>query len=162
MKFILFLSVFLLTLQSQAEAEKSDSAPAFSAGFITGPYLPSKVPGVVEILKVVGLRVGANSNFGSFESEGWVANGSGVNFTSVAFNYRLNIINDFLPVHALAGLHIDSYTKANSTSASAGGWQMGGGAETKLFGPILARSDFEYRIGPGNSLLVLVSLMFGF
>ena len=162
MKLILFLSAFLLAFQIQAETEKSNSAPAFSAGLISGPYLPSKVPGVEEILKVVGLRIGTNTNLGSFESEGWIANGYGVHFNSVAFNYRLNIINDYLPVHALVGLHIDSYTKPDSTSASGGGWQMGGGAEAKLFGPLLVRSDFEYRIGPGNSLLVLVSLMLGF
>ncbi len=163
MKLFFFLLSLLLFLQAQAQsngADKSGESSSYSVGLIAGPYLPSKVPGLEESLQVFGLRIGTNTQFGNFESEGWLGNGAGVNYRSVALNYRLNIANDYLPVHALAGLHVDTYQQADSTSASGGGWQLGGGAEAKLFGSLFARSDFEYRFGPGNSLLVLVSLMF--
>lgn len=111
---------------------------------------------------MAGLRVGGNTHFGNFEAEGLVGNGHGVNYETVLFNYRLNVASDILPVHALVGVHADSYRKADATSASGGGWQIGGGAESKIGGPFLIRSDFEYRFGPGTSLLVLVSLMLAF
>ena len=55
-----------------------------------------------------------------------------------------------------------AYRKANATNVSSGGWQVGGGAESKIAGPLSVRSDFEYRFGPGDSLLVLISIMCAF
>ncbi len=131
-------------------------------GFVAGPYLPAKISGVSEILQVAGLRFGTTTHLGNFEFEGVIGNGHGINFQSLLLNYRMNVASNILPIHALIGLHADSFIKADSTTASGGGWQIGGGAESKIAGPFSLRSDFEYRFGPGTSLLVLVSLMFAF
>jgi hypothetical protein len=159
--FILFNVGFNVS-KSFAEDSSGSATRDSRIGILAGPFLPSSISGVREILQVSGLRLGSNTRLGNFEAEGWLANGGGVSYQSFLMNYRLNIPSDNLPVHALVGVHADYYRKANATTASSGGWQIGGGAETKIAGPLSLRSDFEYRFGPGTSLLVLVSIMWAF
>jgi hypothetical protein len=167
MKPILFFSLFFLLLQIPGQAfaqTEPGEADSYSIGLISGPLLPSKIPGVTEVLQLVGVRAGMTTHLGKFESEAWVANGSGVSYQSILINYRMEVFNQFLPVHALIGAHIDSYSTNDSsiTSTGGGGWQVGGGSEAKILGPVFLRGDFEYRSGPGKSLLVLVALMLQF
>jgi hypothetical protein len=166
MKLLLLVGLILSTLQislpCRAQSERSD-ANTSSVGIISGPFLPNKIPGVTEVMQAVGARGGMNTRFGNFESEAWVANGSGVSYKSILFNYRMNVINDFVPVHAVIGAHFDSYATDNpNITAGSGGWQVGGGSEIKVLGPVYLRGDFQYRSGPGKSLIVLVGLMFLF
>lgn len=154
--------IFILWVANAQSQTNSDKDLSMSVGVIAGPFLPAKISGVTEILQVSGLRLGSKSPLGNFEAEAMVGNGQGVNFQSLLFNFRLNVPSEMLPVHALAGLHMDTYRKADATSSSGGGWQIGGGVESKIAGPFLLRSDFEYRFSPGQSLLVLVSIMCGF
>ena len=159
----LVIIIFLNLSSNKAWCETTpEKTPGTKVGFIGGPYLPSKIPGVTEILQVAGVRIGSSSHFGNFEAETFIGNGSGINFQSLVCNYRLNVASDTLPVFALIGLHVDAFKKPDATTSSGGGWQIGGGAETKIAGPLYLRSDFEYRFGPGTSLLVLVSLMLAF
>ena len=162
MKLFCIISLLAFFAQSTWADAGSDKDLSSRVGFVAGPYLPSKISGVNEVLQVTGLRLGGNFQFGNFEAEGIVGNGSGINFESIIFNYRLNVASDIFPVHALLGVHADSFRKADATSSSGGGWQIGGGAESRIGGPFFIRSDFEYRFGPGTSLLVLVSLMLHF
>ena len=159
MRYCLFIIFILHAISAGAQDAANKNS---RVGFIAGPFLPSQIAGVNEILQVAGVRIGSNTKLGNFEGEGWIANGGGVSYQSFAVNYRLEIPSEIIPVHALAGIHADAYRKANATSASGGGWQLGGGVETRIAGPIMLGSDFEYRFGPGDSLLVLVSILCNF
>ncbi len=158
-----FFAALIALYSAQSLAQDTSNKNANSrVGIIAGPFLPSAIAGVKEILQVAGLRLGSDTKLGDFEAEGWLANGGGVSYQSFLVNYRMDIPGDVIPVHALVGIHADAYRKANATNVSSGGWQVGGGAEAKIAGPASVRSDFEYRFGPGDSLLVLVSIMFAF
>lgn len=167
MKLLLFFGLILFILQTSllchAQSERAET-DASSIGIISGPFLPNKIPGVTEVMQAVGVRGGMNTRFGNFESEAWVANGSGISYKSILFNYRMNVVNQFVPAHALIGAHFDSFSTddPNITTTGGGGWQVGGGSEIKVLGPFFLRGDFEYRSGPGKSLIVLVALMFLF
>lgn len=159
-KLISFFSI-LFCLNS-TQAGELDSGFLYSIGVISGPFLPSKIPDATEILEVGGLRFSGKLRFGIFEAEAWSANGDGEHYKSLALNYRVNVSNDIIPAHALLGVHADSW-KSDSVgvSRSSGGWQMGGGSEFKIVPGFALRTDFEYRFGPGTSLLVTVSFLIG-
>ena len=167
MKLLLFFGLILFVLQTsrpcQAQTERTD-ADAYSVGIISGPFLPYKILGVTEVMQAFGARGGMNTRFGYFETEAWLANGSGISYRSILFNYRMTVINQFVPVHALIGAHYDSFSTEdpNILITGGGGWQVGGGSEIKILGPVFLRGDFEYRSGPGKSLIVLVALMYLF
>lgn len=161
MKYALCALLALHSVESLAQDTTNKNLNS-RIGLIAGPFLPSKISGVTEIIQVAGLRLGTNTKLGNFEAEGWLGNGSGVSYQSFLVNYRVDIPSEMIPVHCLIGIHADAYRKADATPVSSGGWQVGGGVETKIVGPLMLRTDFESRFGPGASLLILVSLMLGF
>ena len=157
-----FLPLVLLSSPAQGETEY---------GLAFGPFLPSKIGGVREVINGWAARVGLPTTRGNFEIEYFNAHGSGIHYHTVAFDYRLDLISrssgptsaDF-PVHFLLGFHADSYQPATlGDYRTSGGWHYGGGLQIPLGGaesPVAIRAEFKHRFSPGTSLIVLVGLNF--
>ncbi len=149
----------------------SRPASGYELGMSVGPFLPSRIGGVREVINGWAARVGMPTTRGNFEIEYYNARGSGLEYHTVAFDYRLDLISrgteqavsDF-PVHFLLGFHADSYQPLNQSDyRTSGGWHYGGGLQIPLGGPqsqIAIRAEFKHRFSPGTSLIVLVGLNF--
>lgn len=127
-----------------------------------GPLLPSRIPGVREILNGWGLRAGTQTARGFFEAEYFNVKGGGVTYQSVGLDARLKVFDDVLQAHALLGMHIDSFQGLDEVSKISGGWHIGGGVMQEIAGPFLLRGDFKYRFSPGTSLLVSIGVVYRF
>ncbi len=143
-------------------AQENDERPIeASVGF--GPFLPSRIAGVREILNGWALRGSFPTNKGTFETLAFNGRGEGLNYNTFLVSYRVNMRNDFGHAHFLLGLHGDYFTSLdvyNEVTAyrPSGGWHYGGGGRVQVSGPVFFRFDFIHRFSPGQSLLVLLGL----
>jgi hypothetical protein len=141
-------------------------AADYGVGF--GPFLPSKIGGVSEVMNGWAVRAGLATSLGFFETEFFNAHGDGANYNTVAFDYRLDVMSSSamkdLPVFLLLGFHADSYSPTGTTSyRTSGGWHYGGGFRMPLGGVgsrFALRADFKQRFSPGTSLIVLIGFSF--
>lgn len=155
----LSLLLYAATLATPAQARAADAgaAPSSEYALSGGALVPSKVPGVREVLPVWDLRASFRTRRGVFEGDFAAASASGVTYYATGLNYRYDLKNDVIPAFVLLGAHADSYRGENQSEMKfSGGWNFGGGIFAPLAGPLWLRSDFRYRFGPGQSLLVLV------
>ncbi len=146
---------FLLSVG--AGAQTSESRP-FRFAVAGGPLLPSKIPLVTEILMGLDLRGTLPTSKGTFEVDGYFAQGDGTVYRSGSFEYHVDFPDDVFPAFFAVGLHTDFYDTSDDVHHFAGGWQIGGGLLQPLTGALALREDFRYRSGPGRSLTVLVGL----
>lgn len=131
-------------------------------GLHAGPLLPSKVPAVTEIVQGWGARFSVPTRKGVFELDSFLGQGDGTTYSSLAFDYRLDIDNDVLPAHFLLGLHTDWFSPPGEGYRFSGGWHYGGGISQHVGGPIYFRGDFKYRFSPGNSVYVGIGFLYRF
>lgn len=143
-----------------AKLNGPDPRTSYDFGVHVGPLLPHKVPGITEVVNGWGLRAAVPTPKGVFEPEFYFGRSDGVKYNSASLDYRLDIINEFLPVHFLVGMHFDTYTPANGVDRYAGGWHYGGGTAMQMAGPMFFRFDFKQRFSPGDSVYVSVSLLY--
>lgn len=158
----LSLAVIVVTLFAGAVTNAADLGVGF------GPFLPSKIGGVREVMNGWAARAGLETSLGFFETEFYNAHGDGANYNTVAFDYRLDVLGQGamkdMPVFLLLGFHADSYSPAGLTDyRTSGGWHYGGGFRMPLGGAssrFALRADFKQRFSPGTSLIVLVGISF--
>lgn len=148
--------------QAPAAAAASDTAggASYEIGIGLGPMLPSRIPGVREVMNGWALRGSMYTSKGVFELEWYNAVGNGALYNSNSLDYRLDIdsaeISKLIPVHFLLGLHVDYYKQTDAGYKIAGGWHYGGGMKFPLTQRVFVRSEFKQRFSPGNSLIILV------
>lgn len=159
------LTLGALSLSAVAFASRAE---ALEVGVGFGPFLPSRIGGVKEVMNGWGGRVGLPTSKGLFELEYFNAHSDGSNYNTLAFDYRL----DFFPgdarepmaVHFLLGFHGDYYTPRDVDEyRQSGGWHYGGGLRIPLGSEssgVALRADFKHRFSPGSSLIVLVGFSF--
>ena len=142
---------------------------AIEVGVAFGPFLPSQLPGVSEVINGAAARAGMSTGPGIFEFEVYTAHGEAVDYISLSFDYLFEIGKDLvpeIPVFVLAGLNRDSYKPSTSDDfRQGGGFHYGAGAKIPLGSaksPLQMRFDFKHRFGPGNSLIALLGLSFEF
>ena len=131
---------------------------SYDFGAYGATFLPYRIAGVTEIVPGWGFLAAIPTAKGVFELATFLGRGNGINYDSVAVDYRYDIPFNTLETHALAGVNADTYASDTLTKSFVGGWHFGGGVSMQLGGPIFLRSDFRYRLGPGLSLLVTVGL----
>ena len=138
----------------------SGPAKTYSSEYslFVGPFLPSNIGGVTEILHVVGGRIGLYTKMGTLEPEFFSAHGDGVTYNSASLDYRVDVSSQFVAAHFLMGMHLDHYAPPDTGYKMSGGWHYGGGLLLPLSGPIWLRTDFKYRFSPGTSLFVGVGV----
>lgn len=161
--FILFWTPFFAWAQSE-----NDAPTTWKAGVFTGPYLPTQLPGVTEVIKTIGAR-------GAASSEGY-----GLQLTffrgsedGAAINYLLGsgIIELDLPsvptakVFVGAGLQSLYYHPANTDSTQneysrANGFHSLAGINLNLSSGLAARGQFTLLNGPGLCLMVELGFEF--
>lgn len=159
---------FLLGLIVVVGLLTSANASAFEGSLGFGPFLPSRIGGVREVMNGWGARFGMPTAKGFFEIEYYNAHGEGVNYHTVAFDYRLDVVGEdamaTLPVFLRLGLHADSFQPVGQLDyRTSGGWHYGGGFRVPLGDPgggFALRAEFIQRFSPGNSLIVLVGFSF--
>ncbi len=158
------LILFVASLISTSLLVPSAQA-AMEFGVAFGPFLPSRINGVTEVMNGSSVRAGLLTGKGFFEGELYSAHGDGSDYNSLGFNYRFDFGKDLIPeiqIFALLGLHLDYYKPATSDeSRQGGGWHYGGGVRIPLgsvTSPLQLRFDFKHRFGPGNSLIALLGL----
>lgn len=160
---ILFLVLWFVVLFPSA---KAFAVTEYGINF--GPFLPTRIPGVREVLNGWGGHAGLLTSKGFFEVDYFSGHGDDTDYHTMNFDYRLDVINkEVLPeltVHFVLGFNADYYRPAGlSEYRQSGGWHYGGGVRLPLGGPKSAfqlRGDFKHRFGPGNSLLVLVGFSY--
>jgi MFS transporter, PAT family, beta-lactamase induction signal transducer AmpG len=143
-------------------------AEAFEVGVGFGPFLPSRIGGVREVMNGWGARTGFPTSKGFFELEFYNAHSDGSNYHTLAFDYRLDVMpsgpNVPMPVFFLLGFHGDYYSPRDIADyRQSGGWHYGGGVRIPLGGATsgnFLRADFKHRFSPGSSLIVLVGFSF--
>lgn len=157
---VAFVVIGMATWPQVSWAQNSDERPIeASVGF--GPFLPSRIAGVREILNGWALRGSFPTNKGTFETLAFNGRGEGLNYNTFLVSYRINMRNDFGHAHFLLGLHGDYFTSLDVYGEVApyrpsGGWHYGGGGRVQVSGPVFFRFDFIHRFSPGQSLLVLL------
>ena len=164
------LSSFLLCLPAVAQTNNQDTAVSPSqiakhsldleADF--GTLVPSH-DGLSDIVPGWGLRAAIPANKGIFEVSAFLARGNGIIYRTGAVDYRMDIDFEQASAHFLLGLHADQYFQGppnDDNKSFAGGWHFGGGVTLPVGGPLLVRSDFRYRIGPGTVLEVTVGVVY--
>lgn len=143
----------------------------YELGVGFGPFLPSRIGGVREVMNGWALRSGVDTSKGFFELELFTAHGGGADYSTAAFDFRLDIGGTGepspLPVHFKLGLHIDGYRPiyqgVQQDLKFSGGWHYGGGFRVPLgeiTGPLALRADFKHRFSPGSSLIVLIGFSY--
>ncbi|MBL7689068.1 MAG: MFS transporter [Bdellovibrionaceae bacterium] len=161
---ILFAMIFLSQTESAHAQDSSTGATEIGVGF--GPFLPSRIGGVREILNGWALRGTQPTSKGTFELEWFNGHGSGTHYHSLMFDYRLDVLGDggleMLPVHFLIGLHADYYQPLEQPWRPSGGWHYGGGIRIPIGNVTALRAEFKHRFSPGQSMIVLVGVSFSF
>ena len=157
---VLALSLSWTPQESLAQENEAESIEA-SLGF--GPFLPSRIGGVREVLNGWSLRASLPTNKGTFEGMAFNARGEGLNYNTFLASYRVNMRNDFGQAHFLLGLHGDYFTSLDAFDEvtayrPSGGWHYGGGGRVQISGPVFFRFDFIHRFSPGQSLIVLLGV----
>lgn len=148
---------------ANAQAQESSSNQSeIGAGF--GPFLPSRIGGVREILNGWALRGTKHTTKGLFELEWFNGHGSGSQYHSLMLDYRLDILGggglEMLPVYFLIGLHADYYQPLDESWRPSGGWHYGGGIRIPISNATALRADFKQRFSPGQSVIILVGVSF--
>jgi hypothetical protein len=162
--------LFVLSLMTQGKPAQAQapqgttastgkvSTSGYEIGVHAGPFLPSKIKGVTEVMNATGFRLGMGNDSGKWELDTLFARGEGQEYKSAQLDYRYNLPSQLLDVHALFGVHADQYASPGRPTATSGGAHIGAGvsfAATANFG---LRTDFKFRIAPGTSLYVGVGL----
>ena len=149
-------------------SSRARAAAEIGVGF--GPFLPSRINGVTEVMNGLAVRAGLLTSNGFFEGELYSAHGDGADYNTLSFDFRLDLGKDLIPeiqVFALLGLNRDFYKPSTSDdSRQGGGLHYGGGVLIpigSIASPVQMRFDFKHRFGAGNSLIALLgfSLAFG-
>jgi len=159
---ILGLILFLASFLSPAKTL------AFEVGLGFGPFLPSRIGGVREVMNGWAFRGGLETSKGFFEAEVFTAHGGGADYATGALDFRLDLDSDEepspLPVHFNLGFHIDNYRPATQDGVKfSGGWHYGGGFRVPLgpiTSPLALRADFKHRFSPGSSLIVMIGFSY--
>ncbi len=149
---------------AQAPPEKVEH-PKYSPeiGLHSGPLIMSQVGGVDDILPSWGARLGLLTKMGTIETDTLFAHAYGVTYYVAGLDYRLDIINDYIPVHFLIGGRFDYFKPNNEPKFKiAGGWHYGGGVIEQIGGPWAVRGDFKFRFSPGTSIYISLGLMYRF
>lgn len=153
-------SFCLLTLMFAAERS---SAAEVGLGF--GPFLPSRISGVGEVMNGAAARLGMATSKGVCELEYFNAHGDGSDYNTFGFDFRWDFANSEMPdfpVFVILGLNLDYYKPSTAEELrQAGGWHYGGGFKIPLGGissPVHLRAEFKQRFGPGQTLIVLIGL----
>jgi hypothetical protein len=162
---LIFSAAWLLVFATciiRAEAADTESIynprHSYEFGAYGATFLPYHILGVTEIVPGWGFLAAVPTSKGVFELATFLGRGNGIDYDSVAVDYRYDIPFDTLEMHAFAGVNADTYASDRFTETFVGGWHFGGGVSMQLGGPVFLRSDFRYRLGPGLSLLVNVGL----
>lgn len=153
--YLISLSAFLPAWLATAQEVSQHPVQLELSG---GPFLPSRIPNVTEVLKGIDLRASFMTAKGWFEIDGYLAQGEGTVYRAASLDYRVDLANDVFPAFVLLGLNADFFQTSDSIEHFAAGWNFGGGCFQPLTHSLSLREDFRYRAGPGRSLMVLLGL----
>lgn len=159
---LLWLALTLIFSTPAFAQTETIHKPLFEVGLYTGTLLLAEIPEVIDNVPPVLLRVGWNSDLGSFEASVMHARGNDMRWRSGMIDYRFDLDDLNLPFHALFGFQGDMYQVYDGQREYfGGGWHYGGGAHFEIIPHLNFRADFVNRFGPGRSLLVLVGFAIG-
>jgi hypothetical protein len=158
---ILGISLSGAGAHAQTSTQTTERAKSkYEFGLHMGTFLPSRVPGVTEIMPGWGARGSYRSNKGVFELDTLLSRGDGAVYNSLSFDYRLDVRGMSIPAHFVFGLHADNYEGPGRKAQFSGGWHYGGGFSAPISSNLSFRTDFKYRFSPGASLYVGLGLAF--
>ena len=147
----------------------------FDFGFKTGSLLPYDIAGVRELLPMWGIKMGhpISSSLG-LEYDIDMANAKGVTYYLAYLSVRHDfVIGDILPLFFLIGVDAHYYKRRDTYGEItgnlteypfefSGGWHLGFGTETQVYGNVHFRTDFRMGFSPGRQLIVSVGLVYRF
>ena len=141
-----------------------------SVGFWVGPYLPSNLEGVTEVMQVEGARISLFD--GEIGFEAWASHsaqsGSVINYGGASISKALKIPDlDEFTILIVAGLDVMYYrpsaqSGASSTYTHSNGLHAGGAITFPIVGRWALRGGTMILNGPGRSAQVEVGFQYGF
>jgi hypothetical protein len=172
----LILSMFIFGNYCLALDSAKTRPSYFDLGVKTGSFLPSRIPGVTNLLPLFGIKIAHSvSPTLSLEYDIDMANAKGVRYYNGYFSLRNDfLIGDTIPLFFLIGVdahyfkRADSYTNITNqldeefSYRLMSGWHMGVGGETQIYGDIYFRADVKMGFSPGRQLTVAVSGIYRF
>ena len=150
------------TFASIANAEDSSSADPSEFSLAAGYILPSRIPGMDQVMPIWGLRYGLPVSFGVVEFEGVSSHAYGSDYYNVAAGVRGN--SPIFPgANFIYFAGIDETVYRPSTEAqnlNHLGFHFGGGLMMRIVDCIWFRSDARFINAPGSILAVEVGLVY--
>lgn len=158
--------------QTPPTPQQANGRSYFDFGFKTGSFLPNDIAGVRELLPIWGVKMGHPiSESLSMEYDVDFANAKGVTYYLAYLSLRHDFaLGKILPMFFLIGVdghyykRIDTYGEITGNLTEypfqfTGGWHLGFGTETEIYGDLLFRTDFRMGFGPGTQLVVSVAIV---
>jgi|GEM_PF-2825221 len=150
------------TFASIANAEDSSSADPSEFSLAAGYILPSRIPGMDQVMPIWGLRYGLPVSFGVVEFEGVNSHAYGSDYYNVMAGVRGN--SPIFPgANFIYFVGIDETVYRPSTEAqnlNHLGFHFGGGLMMRIVDSIWFRSDARFINAPGSILAVEVGLVY--
>ena len=179
--FYLFLLIILalpqlsMAQQQGQTAQQENPNGYFDLGIKTGSFLPYDIEGVRDLLPMWGLMLGHDvSQTLSVEYDIMMANAKGVTYYMAYLSLRHDfVVGRVLPLFFLLGVDGHYYKRRDSYGEitgnrteydfqGSGGWHLGFGTETVVYGDILFRTDFRMGFSPGRQLIVSIGGVYRF
>jgi hypothetical protein len=150
------------TKAGAADLNSKQTLGFYELGLHGGAFIPNRIAPLIDVMKSWGLRLGFPTDRGNFEIDYLTARADGRFFDDLSLDYRFDFVNDISPIHALLGMHIDTWSIEDGVGKFGGGWHIAGGNTVLLAGSVYFRSDFKYRFGPGTSLDASIGILYRF
>lgn len=112
-KLILVFILFLVNIFSPAYLKAEIDATRSTFGFATGPFLPSQMPGLIEVMQLSGLRYSVPIFLGRVELEAVYGHITHNKLGSLSGRLRYDLDFQGMPVLFLLGADVVSYTQVN-------------------------------------------------
>lgn len=164
-----------LLAQQLGTAQQGSSSGYFDLGIKTGSLLPYDIEGVRDLLPMWGLMMGHPiSSSLSMEYDTLFANAKGVKYYILSLSFRHDfVVGNVLPLFFLLGVDGHYYKRRDSYGEitgnrteydfqGSGGWHLGFGTETLIYGNIHFRTDFKMGFSPGRQLIVSIGTVYRF
>ena len=178
---VLFIFIVQSGLTFQwAKAQTNQTAQAstpgyFDLGIKTGSFLPYDIEGVRDLLPIWGIKLGHDvSRTLSLEYDIDIAHAKGVQYFLGYFSLRHDfVVGNAIPLFSTLGVDAHYYKRRDSYGEItgrrteydyqfSGGWHLGFGTETVVYGDILFRADFRMGFSPGRQLVVAITGVYRF
>ncbi len=186
LKSIGYLIVVVILTPKNSLAQTPTQAPSqtyqsyFDLGVKTGSFLPYEIEGVTEVLPFWGIKLGHTvSPTLGIEYDIDIAHAKGVTYLLGYASLRHDfVVGKVLPLFLLIGLDAhyfkkkddfvpDTFDPANSVVVDHpwkffGGWHVGIGSETVIYGDLWIRADVRMGFSPGRQLSVSLTGIYRF